>query len=58
MSLLRQAAISVSRAGRNSLRLTLARQASDYTMIVSASDFEEKVIKSKKPVIVDFTATW
>lgn len=26
--------------------------------IISESDFEEKVIKSKKPVLVDFFASW
>ena len=58
MSLLRQAAISVARTGRSSLRLAMTRQASDYTMIVNAADFEEKVINSQKPVVVDFTASW
>eukprot|EP00045_Choanoeca_perplexa_P003990 m.34788 g.34788 ORF g.34788 m.34788 type:complete len:141 (-) comp12341_c0_seq1:1535-1957(-) len=58
MSLLRQAAVSVARTSRSSLRLAFTRQASDYTMVVNQNEFEDKVIKSDKPVIVDFTATW
>eukprot|EP00730_Choanoeca_flexa_P013802 TRINITY_DN5726_c0_g1_i2.p1 TRINITY_DN5726_c0_g1~~TRINITY_DN5726_c0_g1_i2.p1 ORF type:complete len:143 (+),score=40.34 TRINITY_DN5726_c0_g1_i2:111-539(+) len=60
MSVLRQATSILSRSARSHIRSTLAaaRQASNYTMVVGQNDFEDKVIKSDKPVIVDFTASW
>ena len=56
-AILRRGVSLLSTPGSSVLRAS-CRYASSYVMNVTQSDFEEKVLKSDKPVVVDFMATW